>query len=327
MEINVAVVGVGIMGQNHARVYSELDDVNLVAVVDLDQTAGNAVADRFGCRFYSSLKMLMDKESVNAVSIAVPTSHHREVALVFLKKGIATFIEKPIANSSNAALDIINVAQKHKTQLMVGHIERFNPAVSKLKEVVSEGRLGEIVSITARRVGIAPPRIKDVSVIVDLAVHDIDVCNYLLGSSPDNIFAAGGRALINSREDYADLFLQYGKANAIIQVNWITPVKVRALNITGTEGYAELDYINQRLILYQANIETSFDDYGDFIVKFGSPVKKEIEIQKQEPLKLELAHFINSLRIGETPLVSGEEGLAVLESALEAEKMCKKGRG
>jgi UDP-N-acetylglucosamine 3-dehydrogenase len=175
-------------------------------------------------------------------------------------------------------------------------------------------------------VGIAPPRIKDASVIVDLGVHDIDICNYLLDSQPDNIFASGGRALINNREDYAHIFLQYGKANVFIQVNWITPVKVRILNVTGTKGYAELDYISQRLTMYQTKIDTTFDDYGDFVVKFGKPVTIEAEVQKQEPLKLEIEHFVKCVQDGGKPLVSGEEGLAALEIALKAQEMCKKGR-
>jgi UDP-N-acetylglucosamine 3-dehydrogenase len=326
MKTNVAVAGVGVMGQSHARVYSELEDVNLVAVADVNQEAARSVADRFGCKFYNNFESLLDNESIDAVSIAVPTSYHRQIAILALKRGIATLVEKPLADTRDAALDIINAAQAQNTQLMVGHIERFNPAAAKLKEIVSQGQLGEIISIITRRVGIAPPRIKDASVIVDLGVHDIDICNYLLDSQPDNIFASGGRALISNREDYAQILLQYGKANVFIQVNWITPVKVRILNVTGTKGYAELDYINQRLTLHQAKIDTTFDDYGDFIVKFGQPVTIEAQVQKQEPLKLEIEHFINCVRDGSRPLVSGEEGLAALEIALKAQQMCKKVR-
>lgn len=324
MKINVAVAGVGIMGHLHARVYSELKEANLVAVADINQETAKSVANRFRCKFYNNLESLLDNETIDAVSIVVPTSYHRDIALLALKRGIAALVEKPLADTRDAALDIINAAQAQNTQLMVGHIERFNPAAAKLKQIVSEGQLGEIMSIISRRVGIAPPRIKDAGVIVDLGVHDIDICNYLLDSLPDNIFASGGRALINSREDYAHIFLQYGKANVIIQVNWITPVKVRILNVTGTKGYAELDYMNQRLTLHQAKIDTTFDDYGDFIVKFGKPATIEAEVQKQEPLKLEIEHFVNCVQNGRRPLVSGEEGLAALEIALKAEQMCKK---
>jgi UDP-N-acetylglucosamine 3-dehydrogenase len=326
MKINVAVAGVGTMGQNHARVYSELKETNLVAVADINQETGKSIANRFGCKFYNNFESLLDNETIDAVSIVVPTSYHRDIALLALKRGIAALVEKPLADTRDAALDIINTAQAQNTQLMVGHVERFNPAAAKLKQIVSQGQLGEIMSIISRRVGIAPPRIKDAGVIIDLGVHDIDICNYLLESLPDNIFASGGRALINSREDYAHIFLQYGKANVIIQVNWITPVKVRILNVTGTKGYAELDYMDQRLTLHQAKIDTTFDDYGDFIVKFGKPATKEAEVQKQEPLKLEIEHFVNCVQNSRKPLVSGEEGLAALEIALKAEQMCKKVR-
>ncbi len=324
MKINVAVAGIGTMGQNHARVYSTLKEVNLTAVADVNEKAGRAVADRFGCKFYNNFEALLDAEQIDAASIVVPTSHHKNTAIAAIKRGIAVLIEKPIADTKEAALEIIKTAQAQKAQLMVGHIERFNPAVAKLKEIVSQGQLGDIVSIMSRRVGISPPQIKDAGVIVDIGVHDIDVCNYLLGRRPDNIFASGGRALISTREDYAQIFLQYGKANAVIEVNWLTPVKVRILNVTGTKGYAELDYINQRLTLHQAKIDTTFDDYGDFVVKFGKPVTLEADVLKQEPLKMELEHFVKCVQSGKKPLVSGEEGLAALEIALEAEQMCKK---
>jgi len=324
MKINVAVAGVGTMGQNHARVYSTLKEVNLAAVADVNEETGKSVANRFGCKFYNNFEALLDAEHIDAASIVVPTSHHRTAAIAAIKRGIAVLIEKPIADTKDAALEIIRTAQAQKVQIMVGHIERFNPAVAKLKEIVSQGQLGEIVSIMSRRVGISPPQIKDAGVIVDIGVHDIDVCNYLLGSRPDNIFASGGRALISTREDYAQIFLQYGKATAVIEVNWLTPVKVRILNVTGTKGYAELDYINQRLTLHQAKIDTTFDDYGDFVVKFGKPVTLEADVLKQEPLKMELEHFVRCVQTGKKPLVSGEEGLAALEIALEAEQMCKK---
>ncbi|KPJ66838.1 MAG: hypothetical protein AMJ43_06690 [Coxiella sp. DG_40] len=324
MKINVAVAGVGTMGQNHARIYSKLKEVNLIAVADINEKTGRSVANRFGCKFYNNFESLLDNEPIQAVSIVVPTSYHRDIALLALNRGIATLVEKPLADTKEAALDIINAAKAQNTLLMVGHVERFNPAIAKLKTIVSQGKLGEIMSIMIRRVGIAPPHIKDAGVIVDLAVHDIDICNYLLDGQPDNIFASGGSALINNREDHAHILLRYGKANVIIQVNWITPVKVRILNVTGTNGYAELDYINQRLTLHQATINTTFDDYGDFIVKFGKPVTIEAEVQKQEPLKLEIEHFVNSVQNSRRPLVSGEEGLAALEIALKAQQMCKR---
>jgi UDP-N-acetylglucosamine 3-dehydrogenase len=203
---------------------------------------------------------------------------------------------------------------------MVGHIERFNPAVTKLKEIVKQGQLGDITSIICRRVGVAPPTIKDAGVIIDLSVHDIDICNYLLDKTSDNLFAAGGSALINEREDYATIFLTYGMTNVVIQSNWITPIKIRTLNITGTKGYAELDYVNQRLHIYQAKVDSFYDDYGDFVLKFGTPATYEVEILKQEPLKLELEHFVNCVKNHQKPLVTGEDGLTALLVALDAQE-------
>jgi UDP-N-acetylglucosamine 3-dehydrogenase len=168
-----------------------------------------------------------------------------------------------------------------------------------------------------------PPQIKDANVIIDLAVHDIDVVNYLLGRQPTKISANSGKAMTNNRNDYADIFMEYGKTSVFIQVNWITPVKIRKINITGTKGYAEMDYINQELTVFESNYNKSVDNFGEFVIKFGTPNKVEIGVDKEEPLKRELISFINAVKEGKEPFVTSQQALIALKIALDADKCCK----
>jgi len=167
----------------------------------------------------------------------------------------------------------------------------------------------------AKRVGMLPPQVKDANVIVDLAVHDIDIIGYLLGGMPTEVYAAAGRALLSDRIDHAEIFLKYGEIGCFIQVNWITPLKIRMLSVTGDKGYAELNYVTQRLDIYQSNLERHFDNFGDFVVRFGTPQAITVPVARQEPLRLELESFLRAVE-GKGPLmVSGEDGVRALKVA------------
>lgn len=326
-KIKVAVIGVGNMGKHHARVYSKLRDVNLVAVSDINEKKGKQVAKEFDCRYYKDYKKMLNKEHIDAVSIVVPTKLHKKVALDVIGFKKHLLIEKPIASTTKEAQEIIKAAKKAKVKLTVGHIERFNPAVQGLKDVIKKDDLGKIISIIAKRVGMFPPQIKDANVIIDLAVHDIDIFNYLLNQQPSEVFTRGRKALTNRREDSAEIFLSYNGISGFIQVNWITPVKIRTLSVTGSKGYAELNYITQRLELYQSRYKKMVDNFGEFVIKFGEPVKKEIRINKKEPLFCELESFIKCIKRDKEPEVTGEDGLLALviaEKAMESLRFNKK---
>lgn len=318
MVLKAAVIGVGNMGKNHARLYNELPQSKLVAVSDLDEKLGKEIAKMFSCKYYKDFKEMLKKEEIDVISVVVPTMYHKSVSVECMVAGKHVLVEKPISDTLESAKEMIDVAKKHNVKLAVGHIERFNPAVQKLKALVSRGSLGDITSISAKRVGLFPPQIKDANVIIDLASHDIDVFSYILGKEPSRISASAGKALINKREDYAEIFLRYNGTNGLIQVNWITPVKIRNLSITGTKGYAELNYISQSLTFYESRYERKYGDFGDFVVNFGEPKKHEIEIKRDEPLKLELISFMDAIKKGKEPLVNGEVGLKTLEIALKA---------
>ncbi len=312
MSLNVAVIGTGNMGRNHIRVYSELPDSNLVAISDIDEKRGKELSKKFGCRFYADYDEMLEKENIDAVSVCVPTFLHHKVAIDVIEKGVNLLVEKPIAKNSKEGEEIVKKANEMGIKLTVGHVERFNPAVIKLKELIDGGKLGNITSVNARRVGIFPPQIKDANVVIDLAVHDIDVINYLLKKTPEKIHAGVGKALIEKRPDYASIFMRYNGSNAFIEVNWITPVKIRTLSVTGTKGYAELNYMTQELVFYESVYDRQCDDFGDFVINFGKPNIINIEVEKEEPLKNELKNFIKCIENNERPLVTGEEALEAL---------------
>lgn len=320
--VNVAVIGIGSMGRNHARVYSELGSANLVAISDIDES-GRKIAQKFGCKFYRDYGEMLG-EDIDAVSIAVPTKLHKNIALDCIRAEKHVLIEKPIADNLKNAEDIIKAAEKEGVILTVGHIERFNPAVQKLKELIDRKKLGKITSIIAKRVGIFPPQIKDANVFLDLAVHDIDVFNYLLDACPRTIYSKAGKALNKGREDNAVILLDYESAACLVHVNWITPVKIRTLAATGTKGYAELNYISQDLVVYESIYERTYDSFGDFVIKFGTPKEVKVGISKEEPLKIELKHFLSCIEKKKEPLVTGRSALLALKLSLGALQSYKK---
>lgn len=150
-------------------------------------------------------------------------------------------VEKPLAPTVTDCQRLCELSRRSAVIVMVGHIERFNPAVRKLRELIRAGKFGDITSIITRRVGLAPPRIRDADVVTDLAVHDIDIANFLIGKQPVDVYANSGNGNLKDRVDFSEIFLNYGSCNAIISVNWLTPLKIRKMSVTGTQGYAELD--------------------------------------------------------------------------------------
>ncbi|MBI4320673.1 MAG: Gfo/Idh/MocA family oxidoreductase [Chloroflexi bacterium] len=316
--VDVAVVGVGNMGYHHCRVYSCIPGARLVAVADADRERAQAAAKRFGCRHYGSCQDLLAWENVDAISIALPTSMHYRVARDTIAAGVHVLVEKPLAANVEEAQALLGASRERGVVLAVGHVERFNPAVQELKRRIDAGELGEITSIVAKRVGVLPPQVKDANVIVDLAVHDIDIIGYLLGAVPTEVHAAAGRALLSDRFDHAELLLKYGQIGCFVQVNWITPIKIRTLSITGNKGYAELNYVTQRLDIYQSNVERHYDDFGDFVYRFGTPQAVTIPIEPREPLLLELEAFVRTVEGQGADIATCEDGVRALMVAEQA---------
>lgn len=318
--MKVAVIGVGSMGKNHARVFSEI--ANLVAVSDVNEDQGKAISKKFNCKYFKDYKDMVDSVELDAVSIAVPTTYHKDVALYCIEKGLHILLEKPIASNQEESMQIINAANQKNVKLLIGHIERFNPAVTALKKIMDQGELGEVLAFSGKRVGFFPTQIKDTNIIIDVAVHDVDIFNYLAGHGPKQGISQNGVAVKEHNcVDYATLLLDYGTIKASLEVNWITPIKIRRLEVIGTKGYAVLDYIKQELMLYKDVKELSEkkEIYNSY--EWAKTIKEncvEINVINQEPLKLELQHFIDIINQDKQPLVSGEEGLAALKIVINA---------
>lgn len=323
--MNAGVIGVGNMGRHHARNYAEIPGVSLVAISDVDSKIGKEIAAKFKCQYYENYKDLLKNEKLDLVTIAVPTKLHKKVALDCIAAGVHILIEKPIALTVKDAKEVVSLARAKNVKFTVGHIERFNPAVLKLKEMIDSGKLGEIISVATFRLGPLPPQIKDVNVVVDIGVHDIDIMNWFFGRLPRKIIAQGGKALLKNHEDHVEAFLDYGSGSGVVTANWITPLKVRKLTVSGKKAYVELNYITQELNFYESKVMATYDDFGDFLIKFGdSQDKKTIAVNNIEPLKAEIKSFIKAIKENGRPAVTAREAIDALDIACRVDRMIKK---
>lgn len=321
MDTRIGVIGVGTIGYHHARIYAELPGVELTAVCDTDDQRARRVAAAFGCRSYRDHEALVRAADVDAVSVAVPTLQHETVGTAALSAGLHALVEKPLATSVPGAQRLTRIAQSRGVVLAVGHVERFNPAVIQLKHLIETGALGAITSIQAKRVGLLPTRAPDTDVILDLAIHDIDVVTFLLGREPTEVVATAGSAVLNHTYDHAEVFLKYDGLGCFIQANWITPVKIRTLTVTGSKAYTELNYITQELKFFEATVATSHQDFPDFLAKFGEPRTGTVDLPREEPLRRELAGFVAAVSHGDgAALVTPEESIAALRVVERAQR-------
>lgn len=313
--VKVGVIGLGAMGINHARVYHDMG-ADLVAVADPDETRGRLSAQRFHTRWVRTPSELLGDPSIEAVSLAVPTSLHHRLASEALLAGKHVLVEKPICETAEQAIELIALAKKVGRVLAVGHIERHNPVTRAAKELIASGAVGPVLSVSSRRVSSGGGRIKDVGVILDLAIHDIDVVRYLVGSEVRAVYAAASGPT-DKVEDRAHILLEFDDGVfANIEANWRSPIKVRKLALTCERSHVELDYIAQALERATSHIlDPNVSNLYTMPREYES---HRVAIQNQEPLKNELRDFLDAVRTGHSPLVRGEDGLAALRIAQAA---------
>jgi len=320
--IRSAVVGVGSMGQHHARVYTEIPDSQLVAVVDADIDRARAIGKKFDVPAYENYQCMLDEQQPEAVSVAVPTQLHEQVATAALLSGAHVLIEKPLASTIIEGRKLINLAHDLNRHLMVGHIVRFNPATQMLKQKLLDGDLGKIYQIVCRRIGPFPSRISDVGVVVDLASHDVDLMRHLLGADPVHLFAETGQNIHLQHEDLLLGILMFPDGvKGSLEVNWLTPTRIREVLVLGENGMFKVDALTQELCFYQnghasANGNGSHAQKPQALTSVSEGQVISYPVGQQEPLKAELEGFINSIITGEPVPVSGEEGLAALRFSL-----------
>lgn len=324
----VAVIGTGMMGRNHARVLHQLPDVELVGVADSDLDAACAVADAHGTRGYRSLEELLKKEKPEAVTVAVPTESHYDAVLEAFAAGCHVLVEKPIAATLAEADELVAAAKSARRVLAVGHIERYNPAVLELKRRLDDGQLGPVYQFDAQRLGPFPQRIRDVGVVIDLATHDLDLMRFLTGSEIVRVYAETRRKVHTTREDMVSGLLRLADGSVgLLQINWLTPTKIRQMTVTGERGMFRADYLTQDLYFHE-NAEAAAHNWEQITmlrgVSEGSMVK--YVINKREPLQSELEAFMSAVAGKPTSIVSGEDGSEALRLALAMVESGDEGR-
>ncbi|MFO7630488.1 MAG: Gfo/Idh/MocA family oxidoreductase [Prochlorococcaceae cyanobacterium] len=307
--VKVGVIGIGNMGWHHARVLSLLRDAELVGVADLNADRGQLAVNQFHCRAFARYEELISE--VEAVCIAVPTLLHHSVGLACLRAGVHVLIEKPIAASQEEAADLIRAAEEAGRLLQVGHIERFNPAFRELLKVVANE---EVVVLEARRHSPNADRANDVSVVLDLMIHDIDLVLELAGAPVVRLAAAGGRSS-EGPIDYVNATL--GFANGVVAsltASKMAHRKIRSLSAHCRSALVETDFLNRSLQIHRRAHQSVSADHGELVYRSDGFIE-EVSTTSIEPLYAELEHFLQCVRGAETPAVDGLQASRALQLA------------
>jgi UDP-N-acetylglucosamine 3-dehydrogenase len=317
-QLRMSVVGAGQMGTYHVENLSRMEQVDLVVVADPDEaTARRAIAGRT-IEWTSDWRAAVERSDLDAVIVAAPTDAHAEVTLAALEAGRHVLVEKPIAASVPEALRMASAARAAQRKLMVGHVERFNPAVAKVRELLASDRLGRVFKAHAIRVGPLPVRIRDAGVAIDLATHDLDLMRHVLDREVTRVYAEGSRFAHASQEDMLTCLLRFGDDGpfGVLDVNWITPEKRRELTILGEAGMVRASYLTQDVYFVEAATTlTSWDELarvrGD---AEGSMVR--FALRKVEPLRAELEAWVACVAEDTPEPVTAQDGVRALEAAL-----------
>jgi len=319
-DVRIGVVGFGSIGRHHARNLRDLAGIELVGVTDLAPEA-LAQAAELGFPIFPSVEALIAAR-LDGVVLSVPTSLHEELAMPFIAARVALLVEKPLAGTLEAAKRLLQACKAAGVPLMVGYIERYNPAIVAMRDFAASGAIGEVISISTRRVGAVPPRIRDSSVLVDIGVHDIDMVAYITGARLTLRAAQGGMAVLHDRLDYASLMIDAEGCIAMVETNWVTPTKIRELSITGTNGFAHVDYITQVARYARGSSFEPQENFADFVANYEEGSLAPIPVTRREPLARELEVFASGIRGGELP--DPGMALASLRIAEEATQLIER---
>jgi UDP-N-acetylglucosamine 3-dehydrogenase len=303
--MKIVQIGTGGWGKNHTRILSDLGV--LVAICDTNLEKSKEYGEKYSVNYYQSLDELLKSEEFDGAFVVTPTSTHTEIAMKLLKSKKHVFVEKPMTYKSEDGEKLAKLAEKNKVILTCGYIERFNPAVNVVKKMVNDKKFGELVMLEFHRENRMPLHIKDVGIIYDTSVHDIDTANWLFNEMPQVVFARSGK-IRHEREDFANIMLGYKNDKvAIISSNWITPKKVRKFSAVCTEAIISSDFISQEII-----------------VENDEKIEK-IEKNKQEPLLKEIENFLNSISNKTKQIVKSQEAVNVTKIAEAALLSSQKG--
>ena len=303
--MKIIQIGTGGWGKNHARILSELGV--LVAICDTNIEKSKEYGEKYSVNYYDSLEKVLESEEFDGAFVVTPTSTHVEIVKKLLEAKKHVFVEKPMTYKSSDGEKLAKLAEKNKVMLMCGYIERFNPAVDIVKKIVNEKKFGDLVMLEFHRENRIPPHIKDVGIIYDTSVHDIDTANWLFNDMPQVVFARAG-TIKHEYEDFASIMLGYKNNKvAIISSNWITPKKVRKFTAVCTEAIISSDFITQEIII-EKNEES-----------------ENIQNEKQEPLIREIQNFLDCINDKNEHRVKAQQALNVTKIAEAALLSSQKG--
>ena len=310
--VKAAVIGLGNMGQHHAKAYSKIESVIFVAASDRSIDRFNAAIKSDETIFFNNYKQMLTECDIDVVSICVPTSLHFDIAKECINAGVAVLVEKPIAESVTQAKELIEYAKKKNVLLTVGHIERFNPAVLKAKEYINNGSLGKIHAIMCKRYGPFPKQIKDADVLVDVAVHDIDIAQFLVSADLTDSKVFTKNIHCHDRADYGHLMLKFEPDLMVnIHVSWALPYKKREVEIIGDEGVVIIDCINQSMTYSKVDVEKGTD-----YVSLPMSDTETVQIDRKEPIIEECKSFVTAFENSEPPFICPEQAAEALSLAL-----------
>ena len=311
------VVGLGAMGSNHLRVLSQIEDVEVVAGVDTSaERRADAERRHRDLRTYAGLAEALAAVQPDFACIAAPATAIPALAHEALEAGVPILVEKPVAAAEEEALAVVRDAEERGILLAVGHVERCNPAVMAMKQKIDEGAIGAIYQLHARRLSPFPDRDSMLGVSLDLATHDIDVMRYLTGSEVERVFAETAQRVHDTAEDLIAATLRFDSgATGLLEVNWLTPTKVRELTVTGEEGAFVLNYLTQELCHFAH--PTKLTRWGTLASMRGAGEGDMVRfaLERREPLRVQWESFLAALRTGSEPLVHGWDGYAALSTA------------
>lgn len=306
--INVGVIGVGSMGSNHARIYSTLQEANLVGVSDADEGRAAEIAERYET---ASLDLDALIERVDAVSVVVPTQFHYDITRKCIEAGVDVLVEKPFVADPERGKELIDLAEHEDVLIQVGHIERYNPAILALEDVLA-GK--EVLAYEVRRLGPDPERDIQDSVVADLMIHDLDIVRTLAGEEPECIDGIG-------REDgkHATATFTFSDgAVATLTASRVTQQKIRELGIATDEGYVNVDYLDRRVEIYRGSMREMVSRDDETRYRHESVIERPF-VENVEPLKRELRSFLAAVSGNQEPAVPAEDGLAAVRLALAVE--------
>ena len=303
--MKIVQIGTGGWGKNHTRILSQLGV--LVAVCDADSQKSKEYGEKYSVNHYTSLDELLSAEEFDGAFVVTPTSTHTAIAQKLLEAKKHVFVEKPMTYKSEDGQNLVKIAEKNKVILTCGYIERFNPAVDVVKKMVKEKKYGDLVMLEFHRENRMPLHIKDVGIIYDTSVHDIDTANWLFDEMPQVVFAKAGK-IKHEHEDFTSIMLGYKNDKvAIITSNWITPKKLRKFNAVCTDAIISSDFITQEIIVEK--------DEGS----------ETIQNEKQEPLLLEIQSFLGAIEGKNEQVVTSQEAVNVTKIAEAALLSSQKG--